>query len=459
MVSITCIPTSVWSTGYNAVITIKNNTPTNYISNWEIVCDIPQGSSISWCDSLKISSNIHNKVILSLQPYTPVLNSGTTLNINLGGIGSVPIIYTFVYNGDSQPAVPTPKLIVPIPTPKPIVPTPKPIVSTPKLIMPVPTPKPIVHVPTPKPSSTITPVISLKKKVVYLGYWITDSIVAGLTTSLKNAGVTHVLITFVVHPSITGPLAGNDYMLGAFRSLSLSNQQILISNFKIGISLGGALNMPVPYSQTFLQPSAYYYNNPSKYAQDLFNLVKGTGLQNYFDLDIEGINDMFPQCADFIGQVCKELKSLNPLCHISHAPQPPYFTPQFGNVYTLIYQKYNQYFDFLNIQYYNNGPSQTFEHIFVKSDASITPLTSVLELINKGIKSSYIVVGKTVPNESNSSNGYIDLTKMAKIVQQAYNTQSLASWSSNGGVMIWYFDSQNLSNPNNAIITNYFSSI
>ena len=99
-------------------------------------------------------------------------------------------------------------------------------------------------------------------------------------------------------------------------------------------------------------------------------MVKGTGLENYFDLDIENINDMFPQCADFIGQVCKELRTLNPSCIISHAPQMPYVTPQYGNVYNLIYKNYKQYFNFWNCQFYNNGLSQSFQEIFIQSDPS-----------------------------------------------------------------------------------------
>jgi hypothetical protein len=248
-------------------------------------------------------------------------------------------------------------------------------------------------------------------------------------------------------------------MLDAFKSLSPNNQNLLRNNFKVGVSLGGAINMPVPYSNTFIPSNSYYFNNPQKYAQDYYNLVNSSGLNNYFDLDIEGINDRFPECATFIGEVCKELKRLNPLGQISHAPQPPYFCSQFGNVYKLIYQNYNQYFDWFNMQYYNNGPSQTFTQIFTTSDIGAAPNTSVLELINSGIKASYLVVGKTVDGESNSSNGYIPLPTLTTIIQQAFQTSSLSEWCKHGGEMIWYFNTGSLNTDNNNQLLNYFSSI
>ena len=249
-------------------------------------------------------------------------------------------------------------------------------------------------------------------------------------------------------------------MLGAFNSLSPANQKLLTSNFIIGMSIGGATNGCVPFSNTFIPTNSYYYNNPVKYGQDIYNMVKGTGLENYFDLDIENINDMFPQCADFIGQVCKELRTLNPSCIISHAPQMPYVTPQYGNVYNLIYKNYKQYFNFWNCQFYNNGLSQSFQEIFIQSDPSAGINTSILELINSGIDPSYLVMGKTVQGESPPTAGYVDLVTLSGYVQQAFQTPALSEWSKTGGCMIWYYNTQTpLNSPNNISATNYFSSI
>jgi hypothetical protein len=185
--------------------------------------------------------------------------------------------------------------------------------------------------------------VNYQRRVVYIGYWLRDQDIQTIVNDLKNANITHVLLTFIVQADITKPISGTNYMLDAFKALTPANQDLLRKNFKVGVSLGGASSMPIPYSKTFAGTTAYYYNNPAKYAQDYYALAKSANLENYFDLDIEYINDKFPQCADFLGNVCKELRNLNPLCEISHSPQLPYITPQYGNVYTLIYQNYKQY--------------------------------------------------------------------------------------------------------------------
>lgn len=187
--------------------------------------------------------------------------------------------------------------------------------------------------------------------------------------------------------------------------------------------------------------------------------MNSAGLNNYFDLDIEHINDKFSECATFLGEVCKELKNLNPKCQISHAPQPGYFTEQYGNVFNLIYKNYKQYFEWFNYQLYNNGSSNSFEQIFIKSEPTVAPKTSILELINSGIDSSYLVVGKTVQGESNSTNGYVPLTEMSVIINQAFNTLSLKQWCKTGGEMIWYYNTENLLSDNNKQLLNYFETI
>lgn len=83
----------------------------------------------------------------------------------------------------------------------------------------------------------------------------------------------------------------------------------------LGVSYGGGAAMPAPYSNTFA-PGSYYYNNPEKLAQDLIALCGD--INEYYDLDIEHIDDKFDECADFLGKICVELKRLNPNCQISH---------------------------------------------------------------------------------------------------------------------------------------------
>ena len=435
MATISVQPTTVWATGYNGTITINNNTNTNFGSNWSISCTLPANTSVTWCDNGKYVIN-GNKLTIQPQSYTNPLNANVTIKTNFGGLGVIPTSFTF------SSSIPTP---TPTPTPTPI---PKPT--------PTPTPQPT---PTPTPQPTPQPGVNTQRRVVYLGYWIDNGNVSRIVSELKGANVTHCLLTFIVQPDNKKPLTGANYMLDAFKALTPDNQKLLTSNFRIGMSLCGATNVPVPYSLTFCNPECYYYNNPQKYAQDYYNLVKGTGLENYFDLDIEHINDKFTECADFIGNVCKELKILNPRCEISQAPQPPYWCQNFGNVYDLIYKNYKQYFDFFNIQYYNNGPCQTFDQLFIKSYPNVAPQTSILELINRGYDPSYLVVGKTVSGESDSSNGYVPLDQMTNIVKQAFQTPSLNGWCKTGGLMVWYFSSQNLNSENNKALLNYFGTV
>ena len=420
MVLITSELTTSWSTGYNGILTITNNTLTNYSSEWKLLCTLINNSSISWTDSLDIINTNSNQVTLYPRTYISLLSPNVTLKIAFGGTGVMPNTFKF------------------IPLSKPTPPS----------------------TPANKPTPTPTRKINTQRRVVYLGYWLADADIPRIVSDLQSANITHALLTFIVHPDYTKSLTGTGAMLDAFKSLTIANQKLLTtSSFKIGISLGGALQMPVPYSNTFFSSNSYYYNNPQKYAQDYYNLVKGTGLENFFDFDIEHINDKFPECADFIGNACKELRRLNPNCEISHAPQPPYFCENFGNVYGLIYKNYKQYFSWFNIQLYNNGPCNTFEQIFIKSYPNFAPNTSILELINIGYDPSYLIAGKTVQSESDTSNGYVPLPEMSNIVKQAFQTPTLSQWSKTGGLMIWYFNTGNLNSDNNKQLLNYFSTV
>jgi chitinase len=145
--------------------------------------------------------------------------------------------------------------------------------------------------------------------------------------------------------------------------------------------------------------------------------------------------------------VAQQLKEKVPNCVISHAPQTPYFTDQWQNVYTQFYLQYKTVIDFFNIQYYNNGTSSTFEEIFINSDGTDMPGVAVAQLIQKGINPEAIVVGKPV-NAQEGTQGYVVLNPittegtLANDVQRAFGTASLASWASSGGMMIWYYNTQ-----------------
>jgi hypothetical protein len=288
-------------------------------------------------------------------------------------------------------------------------------------------------------------IVNHQKRVIYVGYWLSDNDITNLVNQWKSANITHILLTFITQPDITKPLSDAFSMTQAFFQLSTANQNLLTSNFVIGVSYGGQAAMPSPYSKTFT-PGSYYYNNPSLLANDLVQLCGP--LNKYYDLDIEYIDNEFQQCADFIGNICIALKTLIPSCVISHAPQTPYFTPHYGNVYNIIYNQYSSYFNWFNIQYYNNGPSDTYEQIFLRSDDGYS---AVLELINSGINANYIVVGKPVNSSEGESGGYVPLNILVGYIQQAFGNPYLIDWQKGGGEMIWYYNTQ-ISNGNTSTI-------
>ena len=124
-----------------------------------------------------------------------------------------------------------------------------------------------------------------------------------------------------------------------------------------------------------------------------------------------------------------------------------------------IYNLYKNYFDWFNIQFYNNGPSGSYEEIFIQSNATVAPNTSVLELMARGIASSYIVVGKPM-NSQEGSQGYVPLTDLSTYVAQAFQESKLKDWSETGGEMIWIYNSQEPSgNLDNESIENFFSTV
>lgn len=295
-----------------------------------------------------------------------------------------------------------------------------------------------------------------QRRIIYIGYWLSNDDISLLVNRWKDANITHVIFTFITQLDTTKPLS-NDYSMAlAYKDLSSENQMLLKNNFTLGVSYGGGAAMPSPYSNTFSQ-GAYYQNNPEQLAQDVISLCGD--LNQYYDLDIEHIDDKFDECAEFLGKVCVELRRLNPSCQISHAPQPPYFTPQYQNIYNKIYENYKNYFNFFNIQYYNNGPSNSYEEIFISSSNDFSNV-AVLQLINNGIKGSYINVGKPVNENEGNAGGYVPLVPtLGDIIEKAFNNKDLGDWSSKGGVMIWYYNTQNQAPVDNDNIIEYMRRI
>ena len=96
-----------------------------------------------------------------------------------------------------------------------------------------------------------TPTINHQRRVAYLGFWLNNASTPNAVTALKNAGVTHLLATFIIHPDANQPITGTVYMLDAFNALSDTNKNLWKSNFKFTVSLGGASGVQSPFSDTF----------------------------------------------------------------------------------------------------------------------------------------------------------------------------------------------------------------
>ena len=316
--------------------------------------------------------------------------------------------------------------------------------------------------------STLTVVNNAQRRVVYVGYNLVDNLISDQVDAWKAANVTHILLTFITQKDPSQPLSDEFSMTDSFRTLSPQNQNKLLNSFVVGVSYGGALAMPVPYSNTFDLPTSYYRptsqggKGAEGLAADLIDKC-GTNFAKYYDLDIEGIaqiSDNTPT-TNFVGAVCQALKKLNPACVISHAPQTPYFDPSFGSVYVNLYKTYSQYFDWYNIQYYNNGESNTYQEIFVNSDATDWPGVAVLQLIqDKGINPSYVVVGKPVNNKEGNAGGYVPLPTLATYFGQAFADPLLQSWANSaGGSMIYYYNTQGQSGDGNTFLNSYVKTV
>jgi len=316
--------------------------------------------------------------------------------------------------------------------------------------------------------STLTVVNNAQRRVIYVGYNLVNDYISSQIDAWKAANVTHILLTFITQEDPSQPLSDQHSMTVPFRTLSSTNQDKLLQNFVVGVSYGGAAAMPVPYSNTFDLATSHYRptsqggKGAEGLAADLIQLC-GTKLAKFYDLDIEGIaqiSDNTPT-TQFLGAVCQALKTQNPACVISHAPQTPYFDPSFGSVYVNLYKTYSQYFDWYNIQYYNNGESNTYQDIFVNSDGTDWPGVAVLQLIqDKGINPSYIVVGKPVNASEGNAGGFVPLPTLATYFGQAFTDPQLQSWATSaGGSMIWYYNTQAQSGAGNTFLNDYVKTV
>lgn len=133
---------------------------------------------------------------------------------------------------------------------------------------------------------------------------------------------------------------------------------------------------------------------------------------------------------------------------ISHAPQAPYFRFISDNKYNYVYidQQVGKIIDWYNIQYYNQIPSQAYitEKTLFNDSGRDQPKTSVSQLINQGIPSDKIVIGKIIrkvdggQNEKNApsqNDSIVDPDKLHKWINTFYKT--IPPNTKLGGIMVW----------------------
>jgi hypothetical protein len=366
------------------------------------------------------------------------------------------------------------------------------------------------------------------KKVAYIGWWATEGNKGPLslfTTYTQNVpSGTHLNLPFVVfeagNTSFTklvlsspvdgwmGGINGSDPVTDAQRA-SVRDTIKVMASFG-GFYLTGPDAAQTPQVMSNVWPGLYLiagdpshpYNNTDAFASDLVALFTTSGGVQIdgFDLDVEGIaknTEVQPSFVSYtgetipvesaaayyntfaawLGNLSKSLKSLSLM--VTHAPQTPYFHEDYGNVYNVIEHSYGEHIDFYNIQYYNQGPNNyyvTYNDVF---EFDMEYHASVNELVAAGIPVGKVVVGKPVPTEdfTPSPDGVLNLwsadygeTTMTTIVGTALHssTPNVQGWSSDGGLMVWFWQNSGQSvagdlpitaEEENTQIKNYFATV
>ncbi|CAO3662453.1 unnamed protein product [Umbelopsis vinacea] len=123
---------------------------------------------------------------------------------------------------------------------------------------------------------------------------------------------------------------------------------------------------------------------------------------------------------------------------ISHAPQAPYFIvnkAQYPNgAYQTVHKQVGSSIDWYNTQFYNQGSSgyDTCTTLLTQSGGAF-PGTSLFEIINSGVDSSKLLIGKPATPAGATNTGYMDPSALATCLSQAKSQ----GWDA--GVMLWQY--------------------
>ena len=180
------------------------------------------------------------------------------------------------------------------------------------------------------------------------------------------------------------------------------------------------------------------------YAELACDLVLKWGLDGLdFDLELSPANNrpfLSGEMQEFLSSSLEKAREILPKSQgylISHAPMGPYVSDWADRArgYTSWMLKNQDNIDFLSIQYYNQHDYTTYETIFLKSHKY--PGSSVKELIEAGISSEKIVVGKPLTLKD-ANNGYIEVEQLAEWGCRANKEIGFI-----GGYMTWMFHNDN----------------
>lgn len=285
------------------------------------------------------------------------------------------------------------------------------------------------------------------KKVVYINTWSNDfeNDIIPVFTNALNAGVSHILLSFVIQEKKTEPVQIVDAVNG-FRVLTSEQKTRLLSlihdhHAHLLLSFGGAEKVPCPFD--VITDTDSYYKDPSRLANDLVAIARENNFDG-IDLDVEHLIGRYYKghcpsgdvtqdtdveaISSYLATVSITIKQLSPSLLVTHAPQYPYFGPSYFNVYTLVEQKAKDAIDFYNVQYYNTGDTSTYDSVFITNPYA----AAVKQLLTNGIPSEKIVVGKSI-----QGGDVMDLPTFSSWIPIAAKDPELEEWTKKGGVMIW----------------------
>ncbi|CAD7705171.1 unnamed protein product [Ostreobium quekettii] len=124
--------------------------------------------------------------------------------------------------------------------------------------------------------------------------------------------------------------------------------------------------------------------------------------------------------TSWVIEATMEAKRVFPGAIITHAPQAPYFTPQFTANYVEVEKQVGTMIDFYNIQFYNQASTSydSYAALFERS-GGWSAGSSVMEISDKGVPLSKIVVGKPVTRAGVVNSGFVEMSHLATFYREA----------------------------------------